>query len=213
MGDAARQPLFVGFRGRIDTIEPRLQGWVVDTARWDAPVRLSFRLDGDFEASVTADIARPDVAAAGLGPERCGFAIELPPTAFDSGEHELSFALANGLRLGLPAARRGWSRPGAGGTGVAPGRGVGVVAITVLEGYRRKRIGEAMLRALLDAAAGPCAMHEVWLSVRQNNIPAIRLYEKLGFVRRTDRPAGDWAAADEIAMAWLSPVILYPQKS
>ena len=91
--------------------------------------------------------------------------------------------------------------------------GLGVVAITVLEGYRRKRIGEAMLRALLDAAAGPCAMHEVWLSVRQNNIPAIRLYEKLGFVRRTDRPAGDWAAAAEIAMAWLSPVILYPQKS
>jgi len=79
--------------------------------------------------------------------------------------------------------------------------GVGVVALTVTADYRGKGLGEALLRALLDAAAaaGP---REVWLSVRPGNVPAIRLYEKLGFVRYPNPPPGGWAVPGEATMLW-----------
>ena len=77
--------------------------------------------------------------------------------------------------------------------------GVGVVALTVTTDYRGKGLGEALLRALLDAAAatGP---HEVWLSVRPDNLPAMRLYEKLGFVADPNAPPGGWAVPGEKTM-------------
>ena len=62
--------------------------------------------------------------------------------------------------------------------------GLGVVALTVLAAYRRKGLGEALLRALLDAAA-KIGLGQVWLSVRPDNTPALHLYEKLGFLRET----------------------------
>src|SRR5439155_1190429 len=64
---------------------------------------------------------------------------------------------------------------------------LGVVALTVLEAYRRKGLGEALMRALLRGAAVG-GLSEVWLSVRPDNTPAVRLYEKLGFVRDASRP-------------------------
>jgi ribosomal protein S18 acetylase RimI-like enzyme len=79
---------------------------------------------------------------------------------------------------------------------------IGVVALTVLEAYRRKRVGESLMRALLHAAAGEPGMREVWLSVRPDNTPAVRLYEKLGFRREPNRPAGEWVGPDEITMVW-----------
>ena len=79
------------------------------------------------------------------------------------------------------------------------GEGVGVVALTVTAAYRRKGLGEALLRALLRAAleTGP---RQVWLSVRPDNLPAIRLYEKLGFIADANAPPGGWAAAGETTM-------------
>lgn len=82
---------------------------------------------------------------------------------------------------------------------------LGVVALTVLEAYRRKGIGEALMRALLRGAASS-GLSEVWLSVRPDNTPAVRLYEKLGFVRDTSRPLGRWAVPGELTMAWLPRV-------
>ena len=79
--------------------------------------------------------------------------------------------------------------------------GVGVVALTVTAGYRGQGLGEALLRALLDASAvaGP---RQVWLSVRPDNLPAIRLYEKLGFVSDPNAPPGGWAVPGETTMVW-----------
>lgn len=50
--------------------------------------------------------------------------------------------------------------------------------------YRRRRIGERLLLALLDLAAERLA-REATLEVRLSNLPARRLYEKYGF-----RPVG-----------------------
>jgi ribosomal protein S18 acetylase RimI-like enzyme len=79
--------------------------------------------------------------------------------------------------------------------------GVGVVALTVTAAYRRKGFGEALLRALLRAAleTGP---RRVWLSVRPDNLAAVRLYEKLGFMRDANAPPGGWAASGETTMVW-----------
>jgi ribosomal protein S18 acetylase RimI-like enzyme len=80
---------------------------------------------------------------------------------------------------------------------------LGVVALTVLEAYRRKGIGEALLRALLWRAAEPSSLCEVWLSVRPDNTPALGLYDKCGFVREASHPAGQWAVCGEITMVWM----------
>ncbi len=79
----------------------------------------------------------------------------------------------------------------------------GVVALTVLEAYRRKGLGEALMRALLRGAAAAGDLREVWLSVRPDNIPALRLYEKLGFTPKASHPPGRWAVAGEMTMVWL----------
>ena len=78
---------------------------------------------------------------------------------------------------------------------------VGVVALTVTAAYRRQGLGEALLRALLNAAAG-AGPRQVWLSVRPDNLPAIRLYDKLGFVSDPEAPPGGWAVPGEATMVW-----------
>ena len=80
--------------------------------------------------------------------------------------------------------------------------GLGMVALTVLEAYRGKGLGDALMRALLDGAASAAGLREVWLSVRPDNTPAVRLYEKLGFVREGRHPLGQWAASGDITMVW-----------
>jgi ribosomal protein S18 acetylase RimI-like enzyme len=80
---------------------------------------------------------------------------------------------------------------------------LGVVALTVLEAYRRKGIGEALLRALLRGAAEAGSLREVWLSVRPDNAPALGLYEKCGFAHKASHPAGQWAVSGDITMVWM----------
>ncbi len=58
-----------------------------------------------------------------------------------------------------------------------------IVSIAVLEGYRRRRIGTALMEAALKALRDVYGCVEVYLEVRVSNTPAIRLYEKLGFVK------------------------------
>lgn len=60
-----------------------------------------------------------------------------------------------------------------------------IVSLAVLENYRRKGIGTALMQAALKGLKEYGAK-EVYLEVRVSNTPAIRLYEKLGFtVKRT----------------------------
>jgi ribosomal-protein-alanine N-acetyltransferase len=59
-----------------------------------------------------------------------------------------------------------------------------ITTFAVHPGYRRRRIGERLLLALLDLAVDRHA-REATLEVRLSNLPARRLYEKYGF-----RPVG-----------------------
>jgi ribosomal-protein-alanine N-acetyltransferase len=59
-----------------------------------------------------------------------------------------------------------------------------IITFAVHPAWRRQRIGERLLLALLDLARDAGA-HEATLEVRLSNLPARRLYEKFGF-----RPVG-----------------------
>jgi [ribosomal protein S18]-alanine N-acetyltransferase len=59
-----------------------------------------------------------------------------------------------------------------------------ITTFAVRPGFRRRKIGERLILALLDLAAGRGA-REATLEVRLSNLPARRLYEKYGF-----RPVG-----------------------
>jgi ribosomal protein S18 acetylase RimI-like enzyme len=54
----------------------------------------------------------------------------------------------------------------------------------ILPAYRRQGIGEALLRACI-AKAKVKGITRIELEARADNVPAIRLYEKLGFVHET----------------------------
>ncbi len=56
-----------------------------------------------------------------------------------------------------------------------------IVSIAVLEGYRRRGIGEKLMRLAMEAMKTEYGATEVYLEVRVSNKPAIKLYEKLGF--------------------------------
>lgn len=56
-----------------------------------------------------------------------------------------------------------------------------IISIAVLEEYRRRGIGKALMIAAMNALKNEYNVHEIYLEVRVSNIPAIRLYEKLGF--------------------------------
>jgi ribosomal protein S18 acetylase RimI-like enzyme len=142
-----------------------------------------------------ADLLRRTDAEAGFDPDLIGTIQAEAFNAVGGGDRGFIFYARAGARLvGYGRLERGQSSAAA----------IGVVALTVLEAYRRKGLGEALMRALLGAAA-TARMSAVWLSVRRDNIPAIRLYEKLGFVPNADHPAGNWKVPGETAMVWLSP--------
>ncbi len=56
-----------------------------------------------------------------------------------------------------------------------------IVSIAVLEQYRRRGIGRKLMEHAMSALKNVYECREVYLEVRVSNIPAIRLYEKLGF--------------------------------
>lgn len=57
-----------------------------------------------------------------------------------------------------------------------------IVSIAVREGYRRRGIATYLLSAVLSTLGYSYDASEVYLEVRTSNTPAIKLYEKLGFV-------------------------------
>ncbi len=56
-----------------------------------------------------------------------------------------------------------------------------IVSIAVLPNYRRRGIGTMMMFKSLERLKEYYNVNEVYLEVRVGNIPAINLYEKLGF--------------------------------
>ncbi|BDC19132.1 ribosomal-protein-alanine N-acetyltransferase RimI [Acidianus sp. HS-5] len=58
-----------------------------------------------------------------------------------------------------------------------------VVSIAVLEAYRNRGIGTALLKASMKSMKEDYGAEEVYLEVRVSNYPAISVYEKLGFTK------------------------------
>ncbi|MEM2894191.1 MAG: N-acetyltransferase [Candidatus Bathyarchaeia archaeon] len=58
-----------------------------------------------------------------------------------------------------------------------------IVSIAVREPYRRRGIGTELLRCAMRNGREVYEAEECYLEVRVTNEPAIRLYQKLGFVR------------------------------
>jgi len=56
-----------------------------------------------------------------------------------------------------------------------------VISIAVLPEYRRRGIGRALMNACMKALKEEYKASEVYLEVRVSNLPAIKLYESLGF--------------------------------
>ena len=88
------------FRGWSEiTTYNSIAGWAVNEAAPMANVEVQLYIDGRFIANKTADLARPDVLAAGRSKhERCGFNFDLPPLA--SGEHEAEVYAAHKVGAG-----------------------------------------------------------------------------------------------------------------
>jgi ribosomal protein S18 acetylase RimI-like enzyme len=157
------------------------------------PVRADLIPAGAASIAAVADLLRRTDFEAGFDPDLIGI------------EHAAAFnAIREPDRGFVFYARAGARIVGYGRLDRGPGdaAGFGVVALTVLEAYRRKGLGEALLRALLRAEAKAGSPREVWLSVRADNPPAVRLYEKLGFVRDAQHPPGCWVVPGEITMVW-----------
>jgi GNAT superfamily N-acetyltransferase len=79
---------------------------------------------------------------------------------------------------------------------------IGVVGLSVLRHYRRKGLGERLMRALLTAVRNDERIDQIWLAVARENLPARRLYEKLAFVDRADPPPSLVVPAGYSAMLW-----------
>jgi len=157
------------------------------------PVRADLVRADEASVAAVADLLRQTHFEAGLDPDLIGIADARAFNALDWADHGFLFYARVGTRL------VGYGRLD---RGRGDARVLGVVALTVLEAYRRKGLGEGLLRTLLSAAVA-AGLRQVWLSVRPDNTPAICLYEKLGFVRNANRPAGRWAIPGEMTMVWL----------
>lgn len=83
----------------------------------------------------------------------------------------------------------------------------GTLGIAVVEGWRGRGVGTALLETLLEWAAASTIIEKVCLEVFATNGKAIRLYKKLGFVeegrRERDIKFGPGRHVDTLAMCRL----------
>ena len=101
----------------------------------------------------------------------------------------------NGIRIGELNLRRG-SR--------AAFKHSAVLGMSVAREWRNKRIGSALMRSALEWAAGEGALRRIELYVFATNGPAIRLYERFGFMvegRRKDAVRVGDGLVDDLVMA------------
>jgi ribosomal protein S18 acetylase RimI-like enzyme len=169
-----------------------------------APPRIALgKVDAELVSAGTAvdlaavlDLLRRTDFEAGFDPDRVGLDNAV---AFDSVRNP-----DQGLVLYVRVGARlvGYARFD---RGSGDGASLAIAALTVLEAYRRKGLGERLMRAL-QAAAAEIGVRQLWLSVRPDNAPALHLYRKLGFLESADHPPGRWAVPGEITMVWMAPM-------
>ena len=96
---------------RVDRMDRgRVSGWAHNPAEPGAKLRLNVFVDGKQVSvfvdnakveHVTCSQSRPDVLAAGMGPEACGYSFSLPKSALDGLHHVLEFRTLDGRALRL----------------------------------------------------------------------------------------------------------------
>ncbi|MFA9494911.1 MAG: GNAT family N-acetyltransferase [Candidatus Bathyarchaeota archaeon] len=74
---------------------------------------------------------------------------------------------------------KGWSKRGR----LSPARLCHVVSIAVMESYRRRGIGKALVEQAMGRGRRTYDSNEGYLEVRVSNEPAVNLYAKLGFTK------------------------------
>ena len=74
---------------------------------------------------------------------------------------------------------KGWSKRGR----LSPARLCHVVSIAVMESYRRRGIGKALVEQVMGRGRRTYDSNEGYLEVRVSNEPAVNLYAKLGFTK------------------------------
>jgi ribosomal-protein-alanine N-acetyltransferase len=74
---------------------------------------------------------------------------------------------------------KGWSKRGR----LSPARLAHVVSVAVMEDYRRKGIGKALIVEAMGCGRRVYDCSEGYLEVRVGNEPAVNLYGKLGFTK------------------------------
>jgi len=74
---------------------------------------------------------------------------------------------------------KGWSKRGR----LSPARLCHVVSIAVMESYRRRGIGKALVEQAMGRGRKTYDSNEGYLEVRVSNEPAVNLYAKLGFTK------------------------------
>lgn len=83
--------------------------------------------------------------------------------------------------------------------------------VMVAPEYRGKGIASELMRELL-AEAGRRGAESFTLEVRAGNVPAIRLYEKYGFVTEGVRPRFYEKPEEDALIMWLRPTITKSEK-
>lgn len=76
-----------------------------------------------------------------------------------------------------------------------------ITNVVVAEAFRRKGIGREMLEYMLERAK-EAGIGDCTLEVRVSNLPAIRLYEKLGFKAEGIRPGFYEKPAEDALIMW-----------
>ena len=74
---------------------------------------------------------------------------------------------------------KGWSKRGR----LSPARLCHVVSIAVMESYRRRGIGKALVEQAMNRGRKVYDSNEGYLEVRVSNEPAVNLYVNLGFTK------------------------------
>ncbi len=76
-----------------------------------------------------------------------------------------------------------------------------ITNMAIAEGYRGQGIGELLLRRLMEEGSR-LGVERFTLEVRRSNIPAIHLYEKLGFVTEGVRPRFYQHPTEDALIMW-----------
>ena len=95
---------------------------------------------------------------------------------------------------------KGWSKRGR----LSPARLAHVVSVAVMEQYRRKGMGKALIVEAMTRGRRTYECNEGYLEVRVSNEPAINLYDKLGF-KKVKRNYGYYLDGED---AWVMAVSL-----